>query len=140
MQLLDRQLRNRVGAVFITISYNAEKDFIYNDWSGLLSVENVKEGAMAVLEILRETKSKKVLNDNRNIIGPWDKANDWIAEVWMPEALSLGLEQFAHILSPGVFGALSAEQMLTNAGGKFRMKLFSDEDIALSWLLRTDGA
>ncbi len=51
----------------------------------------------------------------------------------MPRALAAGLKKFAHITSLDVFGALSAEELLTKAGD-FEMRIFSDRKEAEAWL------
>ncbi|MFP4088972.1 MAG: hypothetical protein ACLFUB_12975 [Cyclobacteriaceae bacterium] len=73
------------------------------------------------------------MNDNSQLSGSWDEANDWIAQNWMPRALAAGLKKFAHITSLDVFGALSAEELLTKAGD-FEMRIFSDRKEAEAWL------
>jgi hypothetical protein len=126
MSEIKKEIRKSTGSVFLTITYDPANRWVYNDWQGLLSVENVKTGALEVLEFIKNHKSTQVLNDNRKIVGPWDSANPWIAEVWMPAAITAGLREFAHILSAGVYGKLSAEEMAVNVGDTFRMKLFDD--------------
>jgi hypothetical protein len=127
-------LKNSFGNKYLTISYDRENNWVYNYWSGMLSLENVMEGATEVLKFLKDTGCSMILNDNRTIIGSWDKANDWIEKEWMPEALTYGLRRFAHIVSPGIFGQASAEEMSVRAGDKFEMRLFKDLEEAQNWL------
>ncbi|MEL5996449.1 hypothetical protein AAFH49_19700, partial [Hymenobacter segetis] len=75
-----------------------------------------------------------MLNDNREVIGSWSSANDWIAENWMPQVMVLGLKRFAHIVSPGIFGQASAAEMVTRVGHQFEIRLFQDVELAKAWL------
>jgi hypothetical protein len=129
-----KELKNSFGKVYLTIHYNDARRWIYNEWQGLLSLENVKEGATEVLKLLQEKECSLLLNDNRQIIGSWSHSNDWIANEWIPAAIDVGLKRFAHIVSPGIFGAASAVEMQHRVGDKFEMRLFQDIDAAESWL------
>ncbi|NBB73038.1 MAG: hypothetical protein GVY35_05090 [Bacteroidetes bacterium] len=51
----------------------------------------------------------------------------------MPRALAAGLKKFAHIISPDVFGALSAEELVTKASD-FEMRIFDNRADAEAWL------
>ncbi len=132
-----RELKNVFGATFITIRADNASRFVHNHWRGMLSVDNVKQGATECLNMLRDTGYTQLLNDNTDIIGSWDEANDWIAETWMPQALALGLRQFAHILPPSIFGVTAAEQMRVRVGDKFEMRLFKSLPEGKAWLAET---
>ncbi|RYD69474.1 MAG: hypothetical protein EOP53_27100 [Sphingobacteriales bacterium] len=136
---MKRSIKNAFGQTYLIIEFDEKKNLIHNFWYGLLTVENVKHGATEVLDIMKQTNCTNLLNDNREIIGSWDQANDWIEKEWMPKALGLGLRQFAHVVSNGVFGELSAKEMQTRVGDKFEMRLFNDIDTAKSWLLQNNN-
>ncbi len=131
---MKRTLKNSFGQTYLTITYDEKNKLIHNYWQGMLSVENVKQGATEVLELMKITNCANLLNDNREITGSWNQANDWIETEWMPRALNLGLKQFAHVVSQGVFGALSAQEMHRRVGDRFQMRLFNDINDAKAWL------
>ena len=101
---------------------------------GVLPTEKVIQSCQATIEFLRENRCAHMLNDNREIIGSWNSANEWIATNWMPQVLALGLKRFAHIVSPGIFGQASAEEMVTRVGGQLEIRLFKDVELAKQWL------
>ncbi|QKG54294.1 hypothetical protein [Hymenobacter sp. BRD67] len=79
-------------------------------------------------------KCPYLLNDNTNLMGPWDHAVAWISEDWTPRAIALGLTHFAHVVSSESFAALSAEAMYTSIGTSFQMRIFGSRTEARHWL------
>ena len=127
-------LTNSFDKVFVTIEFDAANQWLYNNWTGVLPTDKVIQGCQATIEFLRENRCAHMLNDNRQVIGSWNSANDWIAANWMPQVLKLGLKRFAHIVSPGIFGQASAEEMVTRVGNQLEIRLFKDVDLAKDWL------
>ena len=127
-------LTNSFDKVFLTIEFDAANQWIYNNWIGVLPTEKVIQGCQATLDFLRDKPCPHMLNDNREVIGSWNSANDWIAQNWMPQALAMGLKRFAHVVSPGIFGQASAAEMITRVGKQFEMRLFQDIELAKNWL------
>jgi hypothetical protein len=129
------ELKNQVGKVYFTLEYKKDVNYVYANWIGFVTVDNVIEGASKVLEYFEKTKCPNFINDNRELTGPWKNANDWIETVWTPKALELGLKNFAFVVSSNIFGELSAKDLgvrLDSLG--FEMKTFKDFDLAESWL------
>jgi hypothetical protein len=53
----------------------------------------------------------------------------------MPRALSLGLKNFAHVVSPSIFGELSAKNLEVRVeGAGFTMRTFKTTSQASAWL------
>jgi hypothetical protein len=129
------ELENRTGSKYIILQADKTGQWVYNDWRGVLAKGDVIEGATLVLEAIRKTCYNKVLNDNTNLLGSWEGANEWIQNEWTPTAKRLGLQYFAHVLSPDRYAQLSAEQMQKNTSGNFEMRLFGDINKAKEWLL-----
>ena len=127
-------LTNSFDKVYLTIEFDAANQWVYCNWTGVLPTEKVIQGGLATIEFLRETPCAHMLNDNREVVGSWNPANDWIATTWMPQVLKLGLKRFAHIVSPGIFGQASAEEMVTRVGGQLEIRLFKDVELAKQWL------
>ncbi len=127
-------LTNSFDKIFLTIEFDAANQWIYNNWMGVLPTDKVIEGCQATIEFLRENRCACMLNDNRQVIGSWNSANDWIAASWMPQVLKLGLKRFALIVSPGIFGQASAEEMVTRVGNQLEIRLFKDLELAKQWL------
>jgi len=130
------QIKNKFNKVYYTAEYNKTTNHIYGNWTGFITVEEVKEACLQCITLMEQTRCPNLLNDNSQVTGPWHGANEWIASVWMPKALSLGLKKFAHIVSPNIFAAMSVEQLVTKVEGLgFEMQTFPNEQVAKEWLL-----
>ena len=132
--MMKREFANSFDKVYLTIEFDTENNWVYNNWIGVLPTEKVITGCQATIDFLREKKCPLMLNDNRQVIGSWTSANEWIAENWVPQVLALGLKRFAHIVSPGIFGQTSAAEMVTRVGNQLEMHLFKDFELAKAWL------
>ena len=131
---MKKTFTNAFDKVYLTIEFDPAANWMYNNWMGVLTTEKVIEGCLGTIEMLRETGCPHMLNDNREVVGSWSGANEWIASVWLPRALSLGLKKHAHVVSPGIFGQASAAEMETRVGKQLQMHLFADIELAKTWL------
>jgi hypothetical protein len=125
---------NSFGKPYLITEWDATNGWLYNRWMGLLSTENVIQGATEGLAVMRQTAATAILNDNREVTGSWNQANEYLAQEWLPQAVALGLRRFAHVLAPGIFAQMSAEQLHVRVGTRFEMQLFNDLDSARQWL------
>ena len=132
--------KNNLNNVFLTIEYDRTNNWIYANWIGYSSPENVKTGASAHLELMREHHCPYLLNNNKEVLGPWDKANDWLQEVWIPQARDLGLRYMAHVLAPNIAAALSGQDLQRRVDDIFEMRIFGDLPKAMAWLKQNQAA
>jgi hypothetical protein len=105
------ELTNGFGKVYLTIEYDPTGPWVYNNWIGYQTFAGIIVGADECLHPLRENNCAHLLNDNRQVIGPWDHAVKWIVTDWAPRATAQGLTHFANVVSPESLAALSAEAM-----------------------------
>jgi hypothetical protein len=122
------------GRVFYEAHVNPQSNCIYSTWNGFVNVENVKKACLAGLDLLKKYKCPYLINDNSNLRGPWQQANEWIETIWIPQAITLGLRYFAHIISSDIFGQLSAKDLEKKAVGIFNMRLFENVEQAEVWI------
>lgn len=136
---MKKQLKNEQQEIFFEMEYWEEKKILYCNWIGsYLSVEQVQEGALSSLDVITQYKCTNILNDNRQLEGVWDEANEWIANEWTPQAIAVGLRKFAHILSNDLFAQLSAEFLEDNNQSVkdiFHIRLFNNQEEAEKWLM-----
>lgn len=126
-------VKNALGEEFIDIQHEEAYQGLYACWRGEVTVEDVKQGAEKVLEQVQAHGCINLLNDNRDLTGSWDGANEWIEKDWMPRVVGAGLQKFAHMVSADIFAAMSVEEMATRVSG-FEMRIFEDEQEARAWL------
>ncbi|QJX48766.1 STAS/SEC14 domain-containing protein [Hymenobacter taeanensis] len=134
------ELTNGFGKVYLTIEYDAANRWVYNNWIGYQTFTGIIAGADACLFPLSENKCAYLLNDNRQVLGPWNHAVEWIATQWAPRAIEQGLTHFAHIVSPESMAAQSAESMFLGIGQRLEMRMFSDIEQAKAWLREAQQA
>ncbi|WP_338794140.1 hypothetical protein [Bernardetia sp. MNP-M8] len=127
-------LKNSDEKVFYEVYVEAHTNCLYADWTGFVNVNNVKAGCLVALDLIKENNCPYIINDNTNLVGPWQQANQWIQEFWMPQAIEAGLRYMAHITSPDIFGKLSAQDLEKKAAGIFIMRLFKNKEQAEEWI------
>ncbi|MFC5269268.1 hypothetical protein [Adhaeribacter terreus] len=132
---MKKEISNAFGKVFLTIEYQQEKNWVENTWLGYQTTESIMKGANVCIEELKANHCAYLLNDNQQVVGPWDHATDWIAQDWTPRAIAAGLTHFAHVVSPESLAAMSAEMMQTKIEGSFNMKAFDNQEEAKAWLM-----
>ncbi len=125
---------NGFGKVYHTIEYDQANKWVYSNWIGYQTYIGIVSGADSCLDLLRENDCTLLLNDNREVIGPWDHAVEWIVTNWSPRAIALGLTHFANVVSPESMAALSAESMHLGMGNQLQMRSFGDIAQAQAWL------
>ena len=134
------ELINGFGKLYLTIEYDSANHWVYNNWIGYQTYTGIIAGADACLPTLEENACAYLLNDNRQVIGPWDHAVEWIVTNWAPRAIASGLTHFAHIVSAESLAAQSATSMLLGFEGQLHMHMFDNIEDARAWLLAAQQA
>jgi hypothetical protein len=127
-------LLNGFGNVYLRISYDAANHWVHNEWLGTQTYTGILVGADACLGPLAEHACPYLLNDNRQVIGPWDHAVGWVVHNWAPRAIAAGLTHFANVVSPEALAASSAQAMALGLHGQLQLNLFADLEEARQWL------
>lgn len=134
------ELRKANGDVYFEAIRKPDNTYILVKWIGVQSLETVVMGCNHLLRMLREKPCRALLNSNQELIGPWEVAVPYMVSKWVPTACQLGLQYFAHVLSPGIFGKRSYEVFRRQIQehlpqGKLRLSSFEEEEMAETWLL-----
>ena len=139
---MSTELTNGFGKVYLTIAYDQANGWVYNNWIGYQTYVGIVAGADACLHPLRKNTCSYLLNDNREVIGPWNHAVEWIVTDWAPRAVAQGLTYFANVVSLESMAALSAGAMHLGLDGRLQMRMFGNIAEAQAWLReaqRTSG-
>ena len=128
-------LKNSLGEEYYRASYDSENHWVYNDWHGFVTLDEVIKGSEETLQLLKASRSTKILNDNRHLSGTWSEATGWLSSAWIRRAEKAGVKKIAHILSSDILGMDSAREF----GGKIRssqieFRLFGSKYDAEMWL------
>ena len=126
----------------ITIAYDKHKKVMITDWKGVLTLEQIKDGGLKMIDIFQKTQGDKVLNSNLNLKGGWPTGVEWAAKVWAPAILEAGVKYFAWIQSPDNYaGGSSAKRMKGKIASEEKDEIFVkfyDVESGWEWLLKQD--
>lgn len=128
-----QELKNVFGKVFLTITVNREKRWVHTNWIGYLTEDNVKAGALAYTQAVKEAGFNCVLNDTRQIVGGWDHSLDWVLNEWAPQAARAGIQHFAMIVSRETLAESTASAFYSSLKA-FEAKVFDNIADAEDWL------
>lgn len=118
----------------LTISYNYVDDWLYLDWHGNIDDDAVMAGALQLLELLKQERCTKVLNDNTRITGLWADAAKWGSDVFFPQLHAAGCRYFSWVYSPERYSQLSAELAVQHTTAGIIIMTFRDLVSATAWL------
>jgi len=97
----------------LVVEYIEEYNYLYLRWIGFQREEDIYESGEEILKIFKNMNNcHKILNDNREVRGPWNKASEWTTQVWFPSMINAGLEKFAWVFPDNVFAELSASKAM----------------------------
>lgn len=130
-----KELRKANGDVFFEVWRSPDNSFLVVNWIGIQSLETIVMGGNHILMMLRQKPCEGLVNSNRELIGPWDVAVNWLNYKWAPQAKLIGLKYFAHVLSPGIYGQRPFKQLEQGLAKNLEVRSFSDEEEAINWLL-----
>ena len=80
------------------IAYDESNNWLRATWSGFVDPLEANKGAESYLHYAAQSGCTYLLNDNSRLRGPWFDSLDWLAQVWLPQATTLGLRAVAHIV------------------------------------------
>jgi hypothetical protein len=120
----------------LTISYDYIDDWLYLHWHGTLDDATVMSGALKVLELIKQERCTKVLNDNTEISGLWADAAKWGGDVFFPLLYEAGCRYFSWVHSPERYSQLSAELAVQHTTAGITFMTFRDVANAAEWLRR----
>ncbi|CAK0749417.1 STAS/SEC14 domain-containing protein [Azospirillaceae bacterium] len=118
----------------VIVYWDADHNRVYVDWRGIPSDRTVQKGCEEMLKLLIQQNGHFVLNDNRNVIGPWNSSAQWVAEDWFPRMLSAGLEKFAWVQSKNLLSKFASRQTTALNKDSGAIRLFDSYDDAIHWL------
>ena len=130
---MTEELKSSLGRVYLTIETDYENRWIFTDWQGYLTAENIKQGAQAYTVALKKAGFSCVLNDTRSVRGPWDHSMDWVINEWAPNAATAGLRNFALISTPETLADGSAANFYAHLTA-FEGHVFDNMADARHWL------
>lgn len=128
-----QELKSALGRTYLTVESNHANQWIDVTWMGYLTGDNIRTGAAAYTAALAESGYHAVLNDTRDVLGPWEHSLEWVVNSWAPQAAAAGLTHFAMVTTRESMAdatAVKFYQQLT----AFQAEMFADMEEARRWL------
>ncbi|MFT6827086.1 MAG: hypothetical protein ACI9Z3_001725 [Roseivirga sp.] len=126
-------IRDSKDRIFYEAEIDQKNGWIYINWIGDISLDDVKRGSEAFLDLLSISKSQKLLNDNSLLTSNFLEINEWIEENIIPNAVAQGLKYFAHVLSPKFITRFSGVDLGLRVK-PIEFQAFKNRDKAEKWL------
>ncbi|ELR73057.1 hypothetical protein C900_00137 [Fulvivirga imtechensis AK7] len=116
----------------LEVTYDPDTNILFCRWIGFQNKEKIMTSGKKILELFKQQKNcAKILNDNREVTGPWQDAAEWTAKEWFPQMEKAGLKHFAWIFSDNIFAELSAKSAQPSSDIVTTFKSFNE---AVEWL------
>ena len=129
-----KELKKANGDVFFEAEHRAGNSYIYVNWIGIQSLETVMLGGNTILAMLRAKPCPVILNNNHELVGPWNEGAAYMGSSWAPKAKLYGIKQFLQVLAPGIYGRRSFQDFQNKAQQQFQIETFETDEEAISWL------
>ncbi|RZL16546.1 MAG: hypothetical protein EOO62_01035 [Hymenobacter sp.] len=114
------------------LTYEEPNGWLRATWRGFVDPLEAQRGAAAYLHYAAQTPSALLLNDNSQLRGPWFDSFEWLKQVWVPQATSLGLRWVAHVVQADRHADLLTSQLFLNL--PFELQIFQELADAQHWL------
>ena len=118
----------------LRVFYNQSQNRIDAKWTGFHNGESVQHGAMVMMAMLKANGCTKILNDNREVLGTWSDALEWVGKTWFPIVEKAGLKHFAWTNSADILSQFSAQKRADMAIGEVIVQFFSEIQSAEDWI------
>lgn len=118
----------------LRVFYNKLQNRIDARWTGFHNGESVQHGAMVMMAMLKANGCTKILNDNRELLGTWSDALEWVGKTWFPIVEKAGLRHFAWINSADILSQFSVQKRADMAIGDVVLQFFSEIQSAEDWI------
>lgn len=118
----------------LIVSYDRINQWLYADWHGEHTPASSLVACQLLLEVAREKRCAKILNDNSNITHSSALITD-VGWQWMHDLYAAGVYYFVWVSPTAAMDEQRRENALRSSGRPF-VVTFPDLASACSWLLR----
>jgi hypothetical protein len=126
---------NKLNQVFHYIDLDYLKQGImFHGWIGFRTTEQLK-GVLDghFMDFYKKHRCKSALVESTKMSGSFNEANDWLAGVFMPKLIGMGLTKVGVVLPHNVFAQMAVDDWDKKVGG-FASRNFGSLNDAVSWL------
>lgn len=124
---------------FYKIEVDLKGNLMHSEWLRHVTDDELITGGTKLYEALREYKVERAIANGKVLGALGPKAKDWMAIEFYELLSQTNLKKLARVLPDSVFHKLSLESVISRAEAqgktRFEVKSFSDNDVAMKWLL-----
>lgn len=118
------------------LTIDRESNSVLAVFENYIKENEFKEFATKILDKVKTSGKKKLLYDTRGLKVMSQSIQEWINEIWFPEANDIGVSHMAFIVPESIFGKVSMEQ--TNSQkekiGNINIQYFNSKHHAQNWI------
>jgi two-component sensor histidine kinase len=127
------------GVVYLLLKFIPKYNTLVLVWSSnTYTADIAKACCRHALTLTEEVKAKFIINDNRRHTGAWVDIGTWLLDTWIPDLAKSGVTHFCHILSPRLFGQLSAKSIFNQVRNGIEFQTFHNSSSAIKWLRKQE--
>lgn len=116
------------------LSLEQNDDWLRATWSGYVTADDAMSGALNYLAQAGPFHSRYFLNDNTSLRGPWFDSVAWLDQVWLPQAIRLGLRYIAHVVQADTHNDILTLTCPAPITDTVELQLFDNVASAQEWL------
>ncbi|RZK27932.1 MAG: hypothetical protein EOO61_22755, partial [Hymenobacter sp.] len=120
----------------LAIYYDSGNDWLFLDWHGNLTLQDVKEACVALAHCYLSRTYPRVLNSNTQLEGVSWSIAAWLVTDFLPHLSLAGVEHVAWIYSSTPSGRHVVQTIINWLPG-FILNTFLDVEDAVAWLQHT---
>ena len=116
------------------LSLEQPEGWLRATWSGYITPDDALSGASGYLARVGPFHNLYLLNDNTDLRGPWFDSLEWLDQVWLPQAIRLGLRYIAHVVQTDTHTDILTLTYPAPITDELELQLFDDVASAQDWL------
>ena len=116
------------------LSLEQQDGWLRATWSGYITTDDALSGALNYLEQVGPFHCRYFLNDNTSLRGPWFDSVEWLDQVWLPQAIQLGLRYIAHVVQADTHNDILTLSYPIHTTEALELQFFDDVASAQHWL------
>ncbi|HEX8504098.1 MAG TPA: hypothetical protein VF630_01925 [Hymenobacter sp.] len=117
-----------------TLTYEESGQWLRATWRGFVDMAEARRGADNYLKTLAGLRCLCLLNDNSALHGPWFDSIEWLEQVWVPHAVSLGLRYVAHVVQADSLSDIVTVNLAGEQAHGLELQIFQQVPEAEAWL------
>ena len=119
----------------LCISYDTEQEWLYVEWKGRHDANTALTGGELILRFLQDRPCRKMLNDNSEVIGDWEKSARWVGTYYYQQMAELGVQYVAWVCPPNWPARKSMEAAMQFISQPM-VAVFDELASGYAWLVR----